>query len=83
MKKDSQRFTVSCPVCGSQLFKASESSDMEITCRKCGNGYEVWIQEGMLCVEQMGTCEDRKAVFTARAKAYANMIGYKLESKEK
>ena len=72
MAKEIGRYSIFCPVCTRHLIKSSES-DSEVKCC-CGAVYNIWIHDGLICINQMNVKPDRKAEKVKRLKLYEELL---------
>ena len=53
VKKNSKRYTVTCPNCGRRLISATSADNAEIYCQKCKKKYEIEITDKSLQVREV------------------------------
>lgn len=53
MKKNSKRYTVTCPNCDRKLISATSADNVEIYCQKCKKKYEIEITDKSFQVREV------------------------------
>lgn len=72
MSDKNQMYRVSCPICRKHIIESSET-DSKIKC-DCGARFAIWIHDNVICIQELGALEARRAFQESKIKKYSALF---------